>query len=591
MLGPQAMILFLCVGMISAQDVMQDMQDDYNILDWNFPTAAPAHQSHTDPFYRDNAVLNPYVNRRLPSTYKPPPPPSYHPESRTSHPINIQNNRISPTTTQSDVVDYRTVEDVGKKIEERISITEEPDGPGEFDNYMVLGPDNTLNPKEPEVADYINPTSINVEITECKPDKIVIKELLADYNAHQTPSEIGVEVFIEVWMQEINALNERTADFDSEIYVSEIWTDHALRYDHMRPCRTNLSVSYDILDKIWKPNTVFINSKSAHIHKSPFPNIFIMIYSNGSVWVNERIQVKGPCDMEFSSFPLDRQTCQLTLESFNYNNQEVDMKWLSIRPPLVLLKEPIILPDFVLSNYSTYLTKVEYPAGIWNELTMTFTFDRRFGWYALQAYFPTYMTIFISWISFCLGAKMIPARTMLGVNSLLALTFQFGNIMRNLPRVSYVKALDVWMLVCLFFVFASLVELAIVGSMANNRDKAQNKPKSRSPSPKLTISEKSEEVSNAVSQTSPRRHQIYAQMAFTDDRVEHSFQPSQSSKNAFQEFYEVASAYWKRINRNTNHYVANLTTDQIDQISMFVFPSLFALFNVVYWSYYLNQEN
>ncbi|KHJ85127.1 hypothetical protein OESDEN_15152 [Oesophagostomum dentatum] len=68
-------------------------------------------------------------------------------------------------------------------------------------------------------------------------------------------------------------------------------------------------------------------------------------------------------------------------------------------------------------------------------------FERRFIWYFMQAYLPTYLTIFISWVSFSLGPRAIPARTMLGVNALLAMIFQFGNIMRNLPRVSYIKAI------------------------------------------------------------------------------------------------------------------------------------------------------
>ena len=76
--------------------------------------------------------------------------------------------------------------------------------------------------------------------------------------------------------------------------------------------------------------------------------------------------------------------------------------------------------------------------------------------------------MFLSWIPFYLGPKAIPARTMIGVNTLLAMTLQSSSIIRNLPRVSYAKAIDWWMLCGVTFIFASLIELAIIGYKMRN---------------------------------------------------------------------------------------------------------------------------
>lgn len=47
-------------------------------------------------------------------------------------------------------------------------------------------------------------------------------------------------------MQEVNAVNEITSDFDMDIYVTELWMDDALRYEHLNPCKYNLSLNSEV---------------------------------------------------------------------------------------------------------------------------------------------------------------------------------------------------------------------------------------------------------------------------------------------------------------------------------------------------------
>ena len=51
---------------------------------------------------------------------------------------------------------------------------------------------------------------------------------------------------------------------------------------------------------------------------------------------------------------------------------------------------------------------------------------------------------------------------MLGLLTVLTMTTQSTGISAGLPKVSYIKAIDVWMSTSLFFVFASLLEYSVV---------------------------------------------------------------------------------------------------------------------------------
>uniref|UniRef100_A0A914N6P4 Uncharacterized protein n=1 Tax=Meloidogyne incognita TaxID=6306 RepID=A0A914N6P4_MELIC len=273
---------------------------------------------------------------------------------------------------------------------------------------------------------------------ECTPELIalqssqILNNIFRDdlYDKHLTPDPLGVNVSIELALQTFYDISELSASFTADVLMSQIWLDRRLRYTHLGSCIENMTLSSVIVERFWQPFVCFVNSKKSELHVSPSPNTFVLIYPNGTVWMNYRLRVEGPCYVDLWLYPFNEEECELVLESYAYNAANVRLMWRD-----------------------------------WNPLTVNFLLTRQFGVYLFQMYFPAQTAVAMSWIPFFLDYRSLPARITLSVSALMSITFQYGNILKSLPRVSYVMSVDVWIFGSIAFIASSLIELAIVGHL------------------------------------------------------------------------------------------------------------------------------
>ena len=93
---------------------------------------------------------------------------------------------------------------------------------------------------------------------------------------------------------------------------------------------------------------------------------------------------------------------------------------------------------------------------------MTFEFKRRINFYLLSWYLPATLIVVLSWVGFWIDIKSTPARISLGTITILAIGGFLIGEQEGFPSVSYVRAIDIYLIACFVFVFGCMVEYAIV---------------------------------------------------------------------------------------------------------------------------------
>ena len=110
-----------------------------------------------------------------------------------------------------------------------------------------------------------------------------------------------------------------------------------------------------------------------------------------------------------------------------------------------------------------------------SSLVANFRMKRRIGYFLIDTYVPSTIIVIISWISFWINPDTAPARVALGITTVLTMTTLISSARASLPKVSYVKAIDWYLLLCLIFVFGSILEYTFVAYMINVRARRKRK--------------------------------------------------------------------------------------------------------------------
>jgi len=288
----------------------------------------------------------------------------------------------------------------------------------------------------------------------------IVKSLSKEYDNYVRPNYGGpaVVVGISVYILSIHSLSEEKMDFEMTMYFRQFWKDPRLSFER-KPGLEKLVLGKNHLH-IWTPDTFFVNEKDARVHDQLNPNEFVRISHTGEILVSKRLSGKFSCPMDLRYFPMDSQLCYMEIESFGYNMADIRYKW-NDGLNSVQISSDVSLPAFKVLGHRQKTIEVSLSTGNYSRLVVEIQFVRSSGFYILSSIIPMILLVILSFVSFLLTTDSNVMKLGIPVCSFLGVLFLMVSINIGLPKISYVKAIDVHSLLCTAVVF-----LVVVGNAA-----------------------------------------------------------------------------------------------------------------------------
>ncbi|XP_053297412.1 gamma-aminobutyric acid receptor subunit beta-2-like isoform X2 [Pleuronectes platessa] len=290
--------------------------------------------------------------------------------------------------------------------------------------------------------------------------KETVDRLLKGYDIRLRPdfggAPVGVGMNIDI--ASIDMVSEVNMDYTLTMYFQQAWRDKRLSYSEIP---LNLTLDNRVADQLWVPDTYFLNDKKSFVHGVTVKNRMIRLHPDGTVLYGLRITTTAACMMDLRRYPLDEQNCTLEIESYGYTTDDIEFYWRGGHNAVTGV-DKIELPQFSIVDHNLISKNVVFSTGAYPRLSLSFKLKRNIGYFILQTYMPSILITILSWVSFWINYDASAARVALGITTVLTMTTINTHLRETLPKIPYVKAIDMYLMGCFVFVFMALLEYALV---------------------------------------------------------------------------------------------------------------------------------
>ncbi|XP_064079627.1 LOW QUALITY PROTEIN: uncharacterized protein LOC135196740 [Macrobrachium nipponense] len=269
-------------------------------------------------------------------------------------------------------------------------------------------------------------------------------------------------------------------DVSFELEVT--WKDSRLRYLDLKVNSTLNILPLEVMKTLWTPQVTFVNTiGNQHTHVDEYTTLVITRISD-----KKQRDEKAPAEVDvysgtLNSLSIKRKydltfTCSLKLKFYPFDFQECSMHFkVTSAPKNFLHFDPVnSSARYFGERHSTeyYVGNLKLKpdeSGVYSSMQILVPLRRQSGYAILNIYIPTFVLLIISYITLFIRTDMFDVRMMGALTVQLVIATLFSQVSESLPKTSYFKMVDVWLLFCIGITFLIIIFHAIIDNAIHKR--------------------------------------------------------------------------------------------------------------------------